>query len=218
MVASSTTAKVPEGGSAKRRQILAGAREAFTEHGFERATVDDIAARAGVSKATVYNHFHDKRALFIATFDDAADRLRGELQAVLAEPSSDLQRTLQRAGERILSIFVSPVALALHRNISSELARFPDLGPALYERGPRVTFELVGCFLAGWAERGLLRLEDPYTAAVHFVMLCESDLVTRVRLGVTEATPELIASSVRRGVETFLRAYRAQPAPRPDGP
>lgn len=218
MAAPNPTPKVPEGGSAKRLQILAGARDAFTEHGFERATVDDIAARAGVSKATVYNHFQDKRALFIAAFDDAADRLRGELKAVLAEPSSDLQRTLQRAGERIVSIFVSPVALALHRNISSELARFPELGPALYERGPHLTYQQVAAFLAGWAGRGLLRLEDPYVAAVHFVMLCESDLVTRVRLGVTDATPERIASSVRRGVDTFLRAYRAQPAGRPDAP
>src|SRR5512146_75497 len=205
---STESTRSPEGGSSKRTQILSGARSAFTELGFERATVDDIAARAGVSKATVYNHFHDKRTLFIATFDAAAEGLRTELQAVLAEPSSDLERTLQRAGERIISIFVSPAALALHRNISSELARFPELGPALYERGPRLTYEVVAGFLAGWAGRGTLRLDDPYTAAVHFVMLCESDLVTRVRLGVTAPTQELITSSVRRGVDTFLRAYR----------
>jgi AcrR family transcriptional regulator len=207
----SNTAKAPDGGSAKRHQILAGARAAFTELGFERATVDDIAARAGVSKATLYNHFHDKRALFIATFDAAAEGMRAELEAVLAEPSDDLERTLQRVGERIISIFVSPAALALQRNISSELARFPELGPALYERGPCLTSELLERFLVGWAERGLLRLEDPHVAAVHLVMLCESDLVTRVRLGVTRPTPQLITASVRLGVETFLRAYRASP-------
>lgn len=214
----STAPKSPDGASGKRRQILAGARSAFTDLGFERATVDDIAARAGVSKATVYNHFHDKRALFIATFDAAAEAMRAELQAVLAEPSNDLERMLHRVGERIISIFVSPGALALQRNISSEIARFPDLGPALYERGPRLTFELLEGFLSGWAERGLLRLEDPYTAAVHLVMLCESDLVTRVRLGVTQPTTERIALSVRRGVDAFLRAYRAPPAPRSDVP
>jgi AcrR family transcriptional regulator len=212
----SATQKSPEGGSGKRHQILTGARAAFAELGFERATVDDIAARAGVSKATVYNHFHDKRALFIATFDAAAEGMRAELKAVLAEPSNELERTLQRVGERIISIFVSPAALALQRNISSELARFPELGPALYERGPRLTIELLEGFLVGWAGRGLLRLDDPHVAAVHLVMLCESDLVTRVRLGVTRPTPQLITASVRQGVETFLRAYRAPP--RPDGP
>lgn len=211
----SPPSKAPDGGSTKRHQILTGARSAFTELGFERATVDDIAARAGVSKATVYNHFHDKRALFIATFDAAAEGMRAELQAVLAEPSSDLERTLLRVGERIISIFVSPAALALQRNISAELARFPELGPALYERGPRLTFGLLAQFLAGWAARGKLRLDDPRTAAVHLVMLCESDLVTRVRLGVTRPTPQLICASVRQGVETFLRAYGAPPAEDP---
>lgn len=206
---STTTPKGPEGGSAKRSQILTGARDAFIELGFERATVDDIAARAGVSKATVYNHFHDKRALFSATFAAAADHLRDELRAVLSEPSSDLERTLQRAGERILSIFVSPNALALHRNISAELARFPELGPVLYERGPRVVYELVAGFLAGWAGRGQLRIEDPHVAAIHFIAMCDGDLVTRARLGVTVPTPRRIAATVRRGVEAFLRAYGA---------
>ena len=49
--------------SAKRRQILDGARQVFSELGYERASVDQIAARAGVSKATVYNHFQDKKAI-----------------------------------------------------------------------------------------------------------------------------------------------------------
>lgn len=217
MAASTPSATSPKEVSCKRDQILTGARSAFSEHGFERATVDDIAARAGVSKATVYNHFHDKRALFIATFERAAEGLRRELQAVLSAPSSDLERTLRRAGERIISIFVSPSALALHRNISAELARFPELGPALYERGARVTCEQVAGFLAGWGGRGL-RLDDPYTAAVHFLVLCEGDLVTRARLGVTVPTAELIAASVRRGVDTFLRAYRAEAPPRADAP
>ena len=84
------------------------------------------------------------------------------------------------------------------------------------QKWPRLTIELLEGFLVGWAERGLLRLDDPHVAAVHLVMLCESDLVTRVRLGVTRPTPHLITASVRQGVETFLRAYRAPP--RPDGP
>ena len=40
-------------------QILSGARAVFAELGYERGSVDEAAARAGVSKATVYNHFHE---------------------------------------------------------------------------------------------------------------------------------------------------------------
>ncbi len=203
------TDKAPDWCSAKRRQILDGARKIFTDLGFERASVDTIAARAGVSKATVYNHFRDKSALFSASFAEGAELMRAELRAVLEEPSDDLVGTLQRAGERIVSVFVSPPALALRRNIGTEMARFPELGRALYENGPRLTVELIAGFLTRWAEEGLLRVEDPISAAVHFVGLCEGDLIIRTYLGVVEPTPELVTATVRRGVETFLRAYRA---------
>ncbi len=209
MAGSAKETREPEWCAPKRRQILAGAREAFTELGFERASVDVIAARAGVSKATVYNHFRDKSALFAASFAEGAELMRAELRAVLEEQSDDLVGTLQRAGERIVSVFVSPPALALRRNIGAELARFPELGRALYENGPRLTVELIGGFLTRWAEGGLLRVEDPVSAAVHFVVLCEGDLIIRTYLGVVEPTPELVSATVQRGVETFLRAYRA---------
>lgn len=179
------------------------------ELGFERASVDIIAARAGVSKATVYNHFRDKSALFAASFAEGAELMRAELRAVLEEQSDDLVGTLQRVGERIVSVFVSSPALALRRNIGAEVARFPELGRALYESGPRLTVGLIGGFLTRWAEKGLLRVEDPYSAAVHFVALCEGDLIIRTYLRVVEPTPELVSATVQRGVETFLRAYRA---------
>lgn len=202
-------ARGPEWCTPKRRQILAGAREVFTELGFERASVDLIAARAGVSKATVYNHFRDKNGLFTASFMEGADDVRRELKAVLEGASDDLEDTLQRTGERMISVLLSPNALALRRNIVAEVARFPELGLMLYDHGPRLTIELIAGFLARWAEKGILRVDDPRTAAVHFIALCEADLLTRTYLGVTEATPELIGETVRRGVEVFLRAYRA---------
>ena len=49
----------------KLTQVLQGAREVFMRDGFEGASVDDIARAAGVSKATLYNYFPDKRILFI---------------------------------------------------------------------------------------------------------------------------------------------------------
>ncbi len=73
----------PEMVPAKRRQILSGARQVFGELGFERASVDLIAARAGVSKATVYNHFEDKKALFVAAVVQEADEMRARFRGCL---------------------------------------------------------------------------------------------------------------------------------------
>src|SRR5690606_28220951 len=86
-----------------RRKILAGAREVFMECGFDRASVDAIAARAGVAKATVYNHFQDKAQLFVASFSEEADCVRAELVACLtAEPEGSVETALERAGEKLV--------------------------------------------------------------------------------------------------------------------
>ncbi|WP_023591365.1 TetR/AcrR family transcriptional regulator [Streptomyces thermolilacinus] len=52
------------GGGPTRERLLAAASELFAERGYERATVRDIAARAGVNQALLFRHFGSKRALF----------------------------------------------------------------------------------------------------------------------------------------------------------
>ena len=49
----------------KWSQVLDGARTVFLRDGFEGASVDDIVREAGVSKATLYSYFPDKRLLFM---------------------------------------------------------------------------------------------------------------------------------------------------------
>src|SRR5512139_952555 len=88
----------------KRRQILAGARLAFGELGYERASVDLVAARAGVGKATVYNHFRDKQALFAACYSEDADQFRDELRRSLREVGGDPVISMRRVGEQLLRI------------------------------------------------------------------------------------------------------------------
>lgn len=195
---------------AKRRQILGGARAAFCELGYERASVDAIAARAGVSKATVYNHFGDKRALYVACAADQADEMRDALRASIAAPGGDLAAALQNIGERIVTFVLSPPTVALFCHALTEACELPEVGQTLWERGPRVVYEALEGRFAAWGVEGLLRLDDPRTAAVHFVSLCEGDLVLRTRLGVLRAASKgMIRETVRRGVDVFLRAYAA---------
>jgi signal transduction histidine kinase len=132
----------PDWCSGKRRQILDGARRVFAELGYERASVDLIAAGAGVSKATLYNHFHDKSALFIACFEEGANLMQADLEALFAETSDDLESALQAAGERMLAKFLSREAVALYRSALDGF-RLPEIGKMLYERGARLTQQLL---------------------------------------------------------------------------
>ena len=58
----------------KFEQVLEGARQVFMTDGFEGANVDDIAKKAGVSKATLYSYFPDKRLLFMEVVNQECER------------------------------------------------------------------------------------------------------------------------------------------------
>lgn len=195
---------------AKRRQILAGARAVFGELGFERASVDLIATRAGVSKATVYNHFQDKKALFVASVLEGCEEMRAGLDRCLESPGSDLERSLQRVGEQMMAVFLSPDVAGLYRHTIAEVARFPELGRMVLERGTLPLQEAIARYLVRWCERGVLAIEDPRSAAIQFVALCQGDLSVRSRLGTLEYPVEAqVRESVRSAVQTFVRAFRA---------
>jgi TetR/AcrR family transcriptional repressor of mexJK operon len=198
--------------SPKRRQILAGAREVFSEMGFERASVDQVAARAGVSKATVYNHFLDKKTLFVACFSEEADALRASVRCKLlgSEPAGDVASSLQAVGEHLLSLYLEPAIVALYRNTAAEVERFPELGRLLFERGPAAMQSAVAEYLRRWHDAGALKIDDPHNAAVQFLVLCRGDLACRSQFGVLpDPLAPAITTTVERAVAVFLAAYRA---------
>jgi AcrR family transcriptional regulator len=195
---------------AKRLQILAGARQVFGELGFERASVDLIAARAGVSKATVYNHFEDKQALFVAAVLQESDDMRAGLQRCLERPAGGVEQALQKIGEKMMAVALLPSIAGLYRHTIAEVARLPEIGRMVFERGTLATQEAIALHLARWHEAGALRIDDARSAAIAFVALCQGDLAARSRLGILEyPVEEQIRETVKRAVRIFLAAYRA---------
>lgn len=194
---------------AKQRQILDGARQVFLEVGFERACMDHIAARAEVSKATVYNHFHDKKELFLACIREHTRVKHEALAALLGSPSGDVEGDLQRFGETLMGFLTTRDGLALRRIILADISRFPELGQVLFEEGPLALRHRLAAYLQEQAGAGALRLEDAQLAAYQFILLCQGDLYLPVEFGMVRDPPaERIRETVRGAVRTFLRAYR----------
>jgi TetR/AcrR family transcriptional repressor of mexJK operon len=143
----------------------------FLASGYEGATMEEIAVRAGVSKQTVYKHFTDKQHLFadivLSTTDDM-DALVGLIADRLTE-TSDLSGDLELLAETFLVALMEPRVLRLRRLVISSADRFPEIAAAWYERGfERVLGALSRRFRA-LAERQLLAVDDPASAAEHFV-------------------------------------------------
>lgn len=78
-------------GNDKRWEILNAAIALFSERGFERTTVDEIATRANVGKGTIYLHFENKEKIFIAIIDSGMQHIIDRMSEVLNESGDFIQ-------------------------------------------------------------------------------------------------------------------------------
>jgi AcrR family transcriptional regulator len=90
--------------SARRRQLLDAALDAFAEQGFHATSMNDVAEAAGVTKPVLYQHFGSKRALYQELLDDVAATLEGRIHEATATASP---REQVQAGFRAYFTFVA---------------------------------------------------------------------------------------------------------------
>jgi len=84
----------------RRLEILEAARELFCERGFDRVSMEEVAARVGISKAAVYLYFKSKTELFLGTINQGVDMLFAELEAAFSNPANDTFEKKLRAANR----------------------------------------------------------------------------------------------------------------------
>lgn len=193
----------------KFAQVVDSARALFMSHGFESVSMDVIAQKAGVSKATLYNYFPDKRMLF-------AEVARREctLQAEGLEAQVDLERPVPEVlgivGRGLMEIILSEFGRNMFRVCVSEGDRFPDIGRQFYETGPGILKTRLIEFFVMAEERGELEVDDFAMAADQFAELCKAGLFLRQVTGVqTQFSQEEIDYVVDGAVTTFMARYGA---------
>lgn len=183
----------------------------FLEHGYAGTTMSAIAAELGGSKGTLWNHFPSKELLFAAVLERTTTEFRSQLLLAL-NPSDDIEEALRKFCRKFLAKVTSPDAVALHRLVSGEVGRFPEIGQIFYQRGPRLTQELLGNFLAGAMDRGLLRRDDPLIAARTLIGLCLYGCHQQLLLRVIEsASPDMVMKDADHAVDVFKLAYAPAP-------
>jgi AcrR family transcriptional regulator len=112
-------------GDKLREHILWTAKDVFLEMGFERASMDEVAARAETSKRSLYAHFENKEKLYLAVID----LVRGFFLAKLKTPgdySDDAAQALTLFCGRYLEILLYKAQIQMCRMSMAEAARFPE--------------------------------------------------------------------------------------------
>lgn len=190
-------------------QVIEGARDVFLRDGYEGANVDDIASAAGVSKATLYNYFPDKRALFLEVFSIHC-REQADQAFDLNAANLPIRDLLTIGAELMVRFFVSPFSQGIHQIAMGEAERFPELAREVYRTGPLLGKQRIIMVLETAIQRGDLIIDDLDLAAEQMAALCKADLWVRVSFKVTATPTEAEIKRVVDGaVEMFLARYGA---------
>jgi len=197
-------------GPDKVQRIIAAARAAFAEHGYAGASMDAVAHRALVSKATLYVYFESKQELFAAVILEERDRYAASFLAG-EQGREPVPARLLRFGRALVQFLLSPDIVASCRLVMAEASRVPELGPAFYGNGPARLLDRLAQFMTRAMAAGQLRKADPRVVAEQFIDLVRGDLQLRALLGLRDGlAPRQIDAVIRRGVDTFYRAYRPE--------
>jgi AcrR family transcriptional regulator len=193
--------------TAKRQQIMEGARRIFLQDGFDGASVGDIVRAAGVSKGTLYAYFPSKEKLFEALIIEDR-RKQAEALFTLDEADADIARVLRKLGKTFLDMLLSLDNLDFLRIVVGASTKFPQLGRAFFEAGPCRGTSRLAAYLRRRANEGVLDVDDAELAARQFLDLCKTGVHLRMMLGDRAApSPDEIERNLDSAVKVFLAAY-----------
>ena len=187
--------------------LLAVARAAFLDNGYAATTMDEIAARAHISKASLYREHPSKAALFSAVVSDWAAAGRDAMRPALARlvDGKDIAVDLFDLACTIRAGVLSPDVLGMRRLVTSEAERHPDIAATyLAESWERNIDALADAFRA-LHRQGRLSIRDTRVAADQFTWLIVGSPLNSQLLSVA---PHLdVGSTPASAVELFLSGY-----------
>lgn len=192
-------------------EIVAAALEIFAERGFAATRLDDIAARAGVSKGAIYLYFATKEDIFRAVVEQAVIPNLAGLQAMAgqAESFADLARFFAR--HVVARLAASPVG-GVVKMVIAEARNFPELARIWHDRLVVPALGAMTQAIAAGQARGEIRPGDPRHYAVSLISPMLVGVIWRETFTPIGAEPFDLPALAELHVETLLRGMCLEPA------
>lgn len=201
----------------RRREILDSALWAFGRFGYERATLADVAERAGVCPGTVCHYFGSKGELFQEVIAEHFMGFVAQEEAVLASHSGAMRPLLHQFLRRMWDHAWTPGVLDLMQVVQVEAPVFPESGRLLCRQLGERWRGLFGRILESGAQRGEFRRLDPDASArvVSYALLGVAQKVSAFsRFDPSMPDRETMWQAILEMIDRFLLA--APPRESPD--
>lgn len=197
----------------RRSTILGHALDIFRKEGFERASMSQIAAQVGGSKATLYNYFSSKEELLLEAMLESGKKHCDSILALLSD-DNHFPDQLLRFVCSLLRILNSAETVEILR-VAISVGGNSDVGRQFYERGTQTVWPVIAERLKQEIGKGHLRAEDPDVMAMHLRWLCEADLVKNLLGAAPAMLDDEIEAKARSITAMFLGFYGAMAARQP---
>jgi AcrR family transcriptional regulator len=198
----------------RRARILTAALEVFSKSSFSKATTEEIARRARVSKRDLYTTFPDKHEMLATAIETTLENSEANLRRAISDckkiPSS-AATTLEVIGLVLVTEILSPLEGFVWRLAFAESAENPSIGKTYfdswYTRRVRIVAETLSRHSAKENEH-TRQLFDKNQASRHFLALVTHSPQLTVTFGTADVwTSKSVDAHVKNAVQCFLRAY-----------
>jgi len=186
---------------AKRDAILSVALEVFREVGFDAASMSQIAARVGGSKATLYNYFESKEELLFEAMTHSANRHARDVLELL-KTEGNFKTQLHRFVASLIKLINAPETIEILR-VAISVGGTTDIGRRFYESGTQEVWTHIAGTLKDEITKGNLRDADPGLMAMHLRCLCEAEMLRNL-LG---AQQRMDAADIQHKADCILSAF-----------
>ncbi len=150
---------------ARPAEIVEAALDAFAERGFAATRLEDVAARAGISKGTLYLYFENKEELFKAVIQQSLLPNLAAAEARIAQSEATTVDLLREVIGGFMAAVVGTKLVAIPKLIIGEAHNFPDVTRFYSEEVSSRGLRIVGAILQRGIARGEIRAVDPALAA-----------------------------------------------------
>lgn len=187
-------------------RLLDAAQAVFVEKGYARATVEDVAKAAGISRKTVYTRYANKDDILAAVIDRILDAALPSPEVDRASPTlaQDARTALRRIAADAAALSMRPEVAGLNRLIMAEAGQTPALADMFVDLHARAVAS-VGASLEALRRRGdLPRMPETTLAASIFIEMAAS--IPRLRAVLGRPMPRRQQEAlIDAAVDIFLR-------------
>ncbi|MEP0093652.1 TetR/AcrR family transcriptional regulator [Parasphingorhabdus sp.] len=188
---------------------MAAARAEFLKSGYSASSIEAIAARAEVSKVTVYSWFQSKENLFGEMVKAECSRMS---EGVVGEnlEAKNLRDILILVAENMMGFLMDDERIRFDRILAAEVNRDPRIGEQFLDNGPRALLNNITKLLQIFVDKGEIQSDDLSAAAAMFVSLVVGRIEMMLRYGekINLTGPEK-SERAKRAVDAWMLIHQA---------